>query len=367
MRRAAVVLCLAGLACAPSAAQRVAEPIAPARDWVSPLHRDHPLVGKIWDVREGRFVDERAVVAAAAGAKVLVLGETHDNVDHHLLQARLVRSVASAGRSPAVAFEMLTPEQQPAIDAVLAQEKPSADALGAAVAWDKTGWPPFKAYRPIFVEALAARLPIVGANLPRKQVREIMMKGKDAVPPAVAARIERKGPPSAAEEDALKEEMEAAHCGELPAAHMGPMLLGQRSRDAQMAEAVIAAAKRSGAVVLVTGAEHARRDRGVPAYLLGDAGDPVVSVAFREVFPEGAKPEEYSEEEGVAKLPYDFVVFTPAAEREDPCEQLRERSRSRREQPAAAPATSTPAEAPKPAQPAPTPAQPKPDLPPSQP
>jgi uncharacterized iron-regulated protein len=340
----------------------VAEPIAPARDWVSPLHRDHPLAGKIWSVREGRFVEERELVAAAAGAKVLLLGETHDNVDHHLLQARLLRSVVSAGRWPAVAFEMLTPEQQAAIDAAVAQDKPSADAIGNAVAWDKSGWPPFKTYRPIFAEAVAAGLPVIGANLPRKQVREIVMKGKDAIPPAVAARIDRKGPPTPEEEEALKQEMEAAHCGELPAAHMGPMLLAQRSRDAQMAEAVLAAVKKSGGVVLVTGAEHARRDRGVPAYLLGDAGEAIVSVAFREVYPEGARPEDYAKDEGAATLPYDFVVFTPAAERADPCEQLRARSKSRREQPQAAP----PAGATPPADAA-TPPPPKPPPPPEEP
>jgi uncharacterized iron-regulated protein len=354
MRSATLLLFLAVVACASSSAQlvaarRVGEPIAPARDWSSRLLRDHPLVGKIWDAREGRFVDEAALTAAAADAKVLLLGETHDNVDHHLLQARTVRSVVAVGRWPAVAVEMLTPEQQPAIDAVLAQPKPSADALGKAVAWDDTGWPPFATYRPIFAEATAAGLPVLGANLARRQVRAVVMKGPEALPPAVVARLDRKGPPSAEEEAALRKELEAAHCGELPPAQLGPMLLGHRAQEAQMAEAVLAAVKRSGAAVLVAGAEHARRDRGVPAYLLGDAGGAVVSIAFLEVVPDGKKPADYAGPG--ASLPYDFVVFTPAMERGDPCAQERERSRQRQEQPGAAESA-----APPPAKPEPEPA-----------
>jgi len=106
-------------ACAPRFDPRLAEAPIAGRSWVSTEHLSHPLVGKIWDPRAARFVDEATLTAAIASADFVALGEVHDNPDHHLLQARLVRAGTAAGRRPALAFEMLTADQQPAIDAAL--------------------------------------------------------------------------------------------------------------------------------------------------------------------------------------------------------------------------------------------------------
>ncbi|HEY3190091.1 MAG TPA: ChaN family lipoprotein, partial [Solirubrobacteraceae bacterium] len=85
--------------------------VAPGVSWQSSIGREHPLVGRIWDVAARRFVDEPTVVAAITRARYVLLGEKHDNPDHHALQARLLRALTAAGRRPAVAFEMLTPVQ----------------------------------------------------------------------------------------------------------------------------------------------------------------------------------------------------------------------------------------------------------------
>jgi uncharacterized iron-regulated protein len=62
--------------------------------------------------------------------------------------------------------------------------------------------------------------------------------------------------------------------------------------------------------VLIAGAGHARRDRGVPLYL---ADRDLVSIAFMEAEVDKASPRDY----GAAS--YDYVWFTPRATREDPC------------------------------------------------
>ncbi|HYD40517.1 MAG TPA: ChaN family lipoprotein [Anaeromyxobacter sp.] len=285
--------------------------------WSSPLHRDHPLVGRIWDARAGRFVSEAELRAAAAGGRFVLLGETHDNADHHALQARLVDAVLAAGRRPALGFEMLDSEQQPAVDAVLAGPEPSPAALAAAVGWERSGWPAFALYAPLFQRALDARLPVVAANLSRPIARDVIHHGAGALPPALRTLLDRAGPLSPEEERARREEMAASHCGHLPEAFLGPMVLSQRARDAQLAAALAAGATGDGAV-LVTGAEHAREDRGAGAFLplAGAAEDAVVSVAFREVSPgERAPP--------AGPLPWDFVVFTPGVDRGDPCAGMR--------------------------------------------
>lgn len=325
---------LAALACTPRADPRlVAQPVA-TRTWVSPLHRDHPLVGKIWDVRAAAFSDEAALSAAVAGADVVLLGEIHDNVDHHLLQARLVRAVLASGRRPALAFEMLTTDQQPQMDASLARAPRDPDALAKAVRWKESHWPDFELYRPIFQAGLDAGLPIVAANLPRKVVREVVSKGAKGLDEPLRARLAKDEPLPQDLLEELRTEMRDSHCGELPEVMLDPLVVAQRARDAQMAARLLAAGARG--AVLVAGKGHVRTDRGVPAYLRADApGLRVVAVAFVEVDPDERMPQGHHEEHEKGALPYDFAVFTPGEEREDPCEPLRERSRAREKSAAA--------------------------------
>jgi uncharacterized iron-regulated protein len=337
--RAAIAACLAAsalasaLACASRRAEaRVSQPIARERDWVSPRHREHPLVGRIWDARRGQWIDDAALRAAAAGAPFLVLGETHDNPDHHLLQARLVRAVAAAGRRPALAFEMLDLDDQPAVDAALAKSPRDAGLLGHAVGWDESGWPEFRLYRPIVEAGLAAGMPIVAANLARPLVRDVVRKGPEVLPADLRARLDRAGPPTEEERKALRAEMQESHCGELPESILDSMVFAQRVRDAQMAARMLDAGSGDGAI-LITGSGHARRDRAVPAFLEREApGRGAVVVAFLEATASAQSPGDYAKQFYAGAMPFDFVVFTPAEEREDPCAGFREHQRRKQQE-----------------------------------
>ncbi len=307
----------------------VRAPISPARTWISALHRDHPLVGRIFDVKAARFVDEPTLVAALAAAPFVLLGETHDNPDHHVLQARLVRAVTAAGRRPALVFEMLKDDQQAKVDASTARAPRDPDALARAVDWKHGGWPDFGMYRPVFAAGLEAGLPIVAASLPRSAVRGVVERGADALDPALRARLARDEPLAPAVVESLRDEMRESHCGELPESMLDPLVLAQRARDAALSARMVASGEARGAI-LVAGKGHVRSDRGVPAYLAKDApGKIAVAVAFLEADPEWREPADYAKDWGEGALPFDYAVFTPAAEREDPCEKLRERSRTR--------------------------------------
>src|SRR5690349_11490027 len=101
-------LCLVALLAAACGGHRfdprlVDVPIS-GRPWVSTENDHHPLAGKIWEPRTGHVVDEATLHAAVAAADYVFLGEVHDNPDHHLLQARLLRVITASGRRPAVGF-----------------------------------------------------------------------------------------------------------------------------------------------------------------------------------------------------------------------------------------------------------------------
>ena len=305
--------------------------------WASTLYQEHPLVGRIWDVRRARWVDEAALEAAIGRAHFVLLGETHDNPDHHLLEARLVRAIASTGRRPAVGFEMLDTEQQAKVDRAVATAPRDADGVAEAVGWSRSGWPDFSLYRPVFAAALDAGLPLVATNLTRRRAHDVVEHGTAALAPRVGEILDRAGPLPDDVARTLREEMSDSHCGQLPTSMLEPMVLMQRARDAQLAERLLDAGGTDGAI-LVAGAGHVRSDRGVPVYLAREAPTrTLAAVAFLEVSPGKREPGEYAREFGVTTLPFDYVLFTPATAREDPCEQLRKHH----PQPATRPPTTT--------------------------
>ncbi len=341
---AAAVVTTACASQRPNDALLVREPSA-SRTWLSTLYRDHPLVGKIWDGKGGRFVDEAALSEALAAADLALLGEVHDNPDVHLLQARLIRTIVDSGRRPALALEMLTADLQPELDA--ARAKTPREPQNLAGVWAHGGWPDFDMYRPVLAAGLEAGLTLVAANLPRAEVHALVKDGIAAADPALRKRLES-GPalsPEAIEE--LRAEMKVAHCGELPDAMMDPLILAQRARDATMSLRLAEASRSSGGI-LIAGSGHVRA-RDVPAWLAVDApGRKIVSVAFVEVSPSRKSPQEYVEEFGRGPFPYDYAIFTPATAREDPCAKLRERSKAKGSAAPGAPAPpATPGAAPR--------------------
>ena len=298
-----------------------------AEPWRSPLEREHRLVGYALSVRDERWVEAGEIGAALARAEFVFLGETHDNEDHHRLQATLLRAALAGGRRPALAFEMLDTRQAAPLAAALAAGEPTPERVAEAVGWAKSGWPAFAIYQPIFEVGLQEKLELVAANLPRPVAREAGMKGPAALPDDVRQALERQGEPTPSEWRAWSLEMAENHCQEFPRAQIEGMVRAQRARDAQMALRIAEAGATSGAV-LITGDGHARADRGVPAWLERILpGRRSVSVGIVEVDGGLRWPRHYAASYGDGRFPFDYVIFTPRAEREEPCAQLRRRNR----------------------------------------
>ncbi len=295
----------------PHVAVTHASEVPPPPAFTTQLDRDHPLVGKIWSTRAARFVDERTLRARLRG--YVLLGEKHDNPDHHVLQARLVDAMLADGRSPAVAFEMLALATQPRLD-----EATNADAEAIVhEAWAHSGWPDFEMYAPVVRAAVATKRPLVATGIAPTTMRAIVREG--TMPPEVAEPV----PLDEEQKSSLREELVATHCGHLPASMVDGMIRAQRARDATMAHAMTQALRRgNGATdaVLVAGTGHVRRDRGVPRDLAAhDATRPLTSIAFVEVEHDRREPAAYAERWNARTLPFDFVWFTPRASDEDPC------------------------------------------------
>ncbi|MEZ5756107.1 MAG: ChaN family lipoprotein [Paracoccaceae bacterium] len=213
---------------------------------------------------------------------VVVLGEVHDNPAHHRNQARALRSIAPA----AVVFEMLQPEHA----AALPEDLSDAEAVEAATQWEARGWPDFAMYHPLFTAVPGVR--IYGGDVPRAKVREAAQAGAAAVFGDEAARFGLTRPYPDDLQAEREQDLLAAHCFALPAEAMAGMVQAQRLRDAALARAALTALQETGGpVAVITGAEHARTDIGVPALIRGaEPGVTVLSIGQVERVPVGRPP-----------------------------------------------------------------------------
>lgn len=273
-----------------------------------PQVAEHPAVGDIYFLPSGERIDDERLIADAASADFVLLGEKHDNPHHHRLQARLVAELQARSPAPrAVAFEMIPSDRQLEIVEYLTAHPGDAKGLTTL-----TDWPDWTMYQPIAQAGLDAGAQIVAANLPRDQARAVFERGSGALSASFVRRTGLADQLPVASVAALEQALRESHCGTIPDDMIDGMVRVQRARDAMLADR-LAVTSGTGGGILIAGTEHVRMDRGVPWYLTRlRPGAHVISIAFMEA------PEDPSTAR--RDLPFDYVWFTPPVEGPDPCE-----------------------------------------------
>ena len=292
--------------------------------WHAALHRVHPLTGKIWSVHNNSFITPQALGEAVHAARFVLIGEVHDNPDHHRLQAWLIEK-AALGRKPAVVMEMIARDKEPALRAYLASPGANAAGLGTALDWEARGWPEWKMYQPVAETALRLKLPIHAGDIDKPTLKSVGRKGLDALETGRRSTLLLEKPLGAPLQKALLDELYDSHCELVPRNAMRPMLGVQRLRDAVLTDSLLNAAA-SGSAILIAGNGHARTDRAVPWYLSRRVPQAkIVTVLLLEVEKQAKTPQDLAPAGPGGGVAADYVWFTPRAEREDQCEALRKR------------------------------------------
>jgi uncharacterized iron-regulated protein len=319
------------LLCLGAAAGAASEPNWGA--WAEEVRKQHPLAGSAYNPASGTLVP--FIPGKDSGLDlfpgIVLLGEVHDNPAHHQLRAWMIEGTAESwsrlGRRPGIVFEQIRSSQKAALDQfkVLAEAGTgTADELFRLLEWDKTGWPPARIYKPLFEAALAAKLPIYAGDPPRDRVGASARR--TPLPPEEQARLQLDRDMPQALLDSLHEELRDSHCGLLPEAALPGMSVAQRYRDAHLADALLSVAP--GEAILIAGNGHIRKDRGVPWYLrLRAPSVRVTTYMFLEVEDGNTDPAAYVPRDPEGTPAADWVIFTPRAERGDPCEALRKMKR----------------------------------------
>lgn len=202
-----------------------------------------------------------ALLDEIAKRDVVLLGELHEDADHHRWQLDTLAALHSRRPDMVIGFEMFPRRVQPVLDRWVAGDL-TPEQLLAQTRWDEVWNVPAELYLPLFEFARLHRVPMVALNVERKLIQTVAAKGWDAVPVAEREGVSR---PAAAPQ-AYVEELQRVYRDHGERTPFKSFVEAQQTWDRAMAEG-LAREPRSRLAVGVMGAGHVRYGYGVPLQL----------------------------------------------------------------------------------------------------
>jgi uncharacterized iron-regulated protein len=228
-----------------------------------------------WIVPGGGKISGPDVIARAAKRPVVLLGEMHDNPEHHEWQLQVLAALHVMRPDMVIGFEMFPRRVQKALDQWVAGELSEAQFLVASD-WNAVWSTDANLYLPLFRFARMNQVPMVALNIDTRLRRAISAKGFTGVPENEREGVTPPAAPSTAYLDYLlpiysDHERGGKKKGE--ASRDDPdfrrFVESQQLWDRAMAQAIQAALDRPGhpLVVGIMGSGHIRYGYGVPHQL----------------------------------------------------------------------------------------------------
>src|SRR5581483_9736948 len=139
---------------------------------------------------------ESDVLTDAARRDVVLLGEQHDDPDHHAWQLQTLSALHMLRPAMAIGFEAFPRRVQPVLDQWVAGELSPQQFL-ERTEWRKVWSFPPELYLPLFEFARINRIPLIALNVVRTLVESVGKQGWDAVPVEQREGVSKPAAPSA--------------------------------------------------------------------------------------------------------------------------------------------------------------------------
>jgi len=142
------------------------------------------------EVRHEEFLDE------IAGRDIIFVGEVHNRKSHHRAQLELIKALVAKGHKVVIGVEMFRKDNQEALDKWVAEKLTKSEFKKIyhrnwGVSWNQ--------YREIFLYARDNRVPVVGLNIARSVIRQVVKEGfasltpeqLSMLPPGIECRVDK--------------------------------------------------------------------------------------------------------------------------------------------------------------------------------
>jgi uncharacterized iron-regulated protein len=138
--------------------------------------------GSLTDLRAGKGIAFDRMITSLDRVNFVLVGEQHDNANHHRFQADVIRGLARRGRPVIVGMEMFHRTNQYPLDLWTLGRLNEQEFIEQSQ-W-KTQWGfDYTIYKPIFDVVKEFRLRLTGLNIPREIVRKVGRQGWGALTP----------------------------------------------------------------------------------------------------------------------------------------------------------------------------------------
>lgn len=212
----------------------------------------------IIDTKTGQTIAYADFVRQLAKADYIILGEYHDSIPQHHLASQLLSDLYAQRVQGSLLLEMLTVDQQPAINKAYNLPQ-TLHSLPSALNWQRS-WD-WRLYGQIVALPFEFDYPLIATNLTKNEVKTLM-QGAEPLKGYLSTRDEIKA--------ILKARILKAHGFDdnvLSSADnkvVDNMVAIQQFRDRRMAEKLLLSPKPT---LLLTGNYHAQKQIGVPIHL----------------------------------------------------------------------------------------------------
>ncbi len=277
--------------------------------WQAEYLQDHVLTGGIWDTHKQAWISEKQFQYALNHYDYILLGEVHTHPDHHVLQAKAIDAMVSAGRKPSIVMEMLSQsswKDQPQKWHKQSELQELANMLNDAWPWEL--------YAPILSSVVRHQLNLYAGNISSEKLHAWSSQ-------QASENIKQTYKRYAYDETNfanLENSIIDSHCGYANDDHINFMSRAQMQRDRVITESLLEIEL---PVVLIAGSGHVRNDYAVPMQLRRQHNQiSYLSVVYLPVQEGLEHPQDYAQ---VREQLYDVIYFTPSHTLEDPCEKFR--------------------------------------------
>jgi uncharacterized iron-regulated protein len=230
----------------------------------------HVPVG-IW-INPGSNEKRDDAIAALAKRGVVLLGESHNETEHHRWQLHTIAALFSHRPDMVLGFEMFPRRVQPVLD------RWSKGELDETTFLNEVDWPQIwgfadEFYLPLFRFARMRRLPILALNIDRATNRRVAAHGLASMPDTEREGVGDPAPASSSYRDRLfewfKKHPAVVQDARVASERFERFVCAQQFWDRAMAEAIAGARRdmRQPLVVGIMGSGHIEYGDGVPHQL----------------------------------------------------------------------------------------------------